>query len=52
MNFGLLQGIYTIIVMIVFVGIVAWAWSSKRKKDFDDAAKIPFQDDDAPKNKD
>ncbi|HKK16566.1 MAG TPA: cbb3-type cytochrome c oxidase subunit 3 [Gammaproteobacteria bacterium] len=52
MNFGLLQGIYTIIVMIVFVGIVAWAWSGKRKKDFDDAAKIPFHDDDAPKNKD
>ena len=52
MNFGLLQGIWTIIVMIVFVGIVVWAWSGKRKKDFDDAASIPFRDDDAPDNKD
>lgn len=44
MNFGLLQGIWTIIVLIAFIAIVAWAWSSKRKKDFDKAARIPFQD--------
>lgn len=43
MDFGLLQGIWTIIVLITFVGIVAWAWSRKRKKDFDAAARIPFQ---------
>ena len=42
----MMQGIWTIIVLIVFVGIVAWAWSSKRKKDFDKAARIPFQDED------
>lgn len=45
MNFGLLQGIWTIIVMIFFLGVVVWAWSSKRKKVFDEAAMIPFRED-------
>jgi cytochrome c oxidase cbb3-type subunit 4 len=45
MNFGLLLGIWTIIVMIIFLGIVVWAWSKKRKKEFDDAAMIPFRED-------
>ncbi|HSR63581.1 MAG TPA: cbb3-type cytochrome c oxidase subunit 3 [Gammaproteobacteria bacterium] len=49
MNFGLAQGIWTIIVLIVFVGIVIWAWSGKRKKHFDEAARIPFDED---RNKD
>jgi cytochrome c oxidase cbb3-type subunit 4 len=44
MNFGLLMGIWTIIVMILFLGIVVWAWSKKRKKEFDDAAMIPFRE--------
>ena len=45
MNFGLLLGIWTIIVMILFFGIVIWAWSNKRKKEFEDAAMIPFRED-------
>lgn len=46
MDYGTLQGIWTIIVMIVFLGIVIWAWSSKRKRDFDDAANLPFNEED------
>ena len=44
MDFGLVQGIWTIIVLVVFVGIVIWAWSGKRKKHFDEAARIPFDE--------
>jgi cytochrome c oxidase cbb3-type subunit 4 len=29
----------------VFVGIVLWAWSSKRARDFDEAANLPFTED-------
>ena len=43
-DFGLIQAIWTIVVMIVFPVIVIWAWSSKRKKDFDEAAMIPFNE--------
>ena len=45
MDVGTIHGIWTIIVMVVFVWIVIWAWSSKRKKEFDDAAMIPFNED-------
>ncbi|WP_369808171.1 cbb3-type cytochrome oxidase subunit 3 [Oleiphilus sp. HI0123] len=33
-------------VMIAFVAICLWAYNGKKKKDFDDAANLPFQDDD------
>ena len=46
MDFSLIQSIWTIVVMVLFVGIVAWAWSSKRKPRFDEAANIPFTEED------
>ena len=36
----------TILVMIVFIGICWWAFSSSKTKDFEDAANLPFDDDD------
>ncbi len=45
MDYGTLQGIITLIVMLTFVGIFAWAYSSRRKKEFDDAANLVFSDD-------
>jgi cytochrome c oxidase cbb3-type subunit 4 len=44
MSFTLLQSLWTIVVMITFVGIVVWAFSSKRKSAFDEAARLPFED--------
>jgi cytochrome c oxidase cbb3-type subunit 4 len=44
MNFTLLQSIWSIVIMITFLGIVAWAYSSKRKTAFDEAARLPFDD--------
>ena len=40
-----LRGISTLLVMVAFLGVCAWAYSSKRKKSFSDAAQIPFADD-------
>ena len=45
MIFTLIDSVWTIVVMIVFVGIVLWAWSSKRARDFDEAANLPFTED-------
>ena len=45
MIFTLIDSIWTIVVMVVFVGIVLWAWSSKRARDFDEAAHLPFTED-------
>jgi cytochrome c oxidase cbb3-type subunit 4 len=45
MSITLIQSIWTIVVMITFLGIVVWAFSSKRKAAFDEAARLPFEDD-------
>lgn len=45
MDINTLRGLATILVMIVFIGICLWAFSSRKKKDFDDAANLPFEDD-------
>ncbi len=34
----------TLLSMLSFIGIVAWAWSARRKSDFDEAAMLPFAD--------
>ena len=47
MDFSLIQSLWTIVIMVLFVGIVVWAWSSKRKARFDEAANIPFTEEDS-----
>ncbi len=42
---GVLHGFWTLILLVVFLGIVVWVWGSRRKKHFQDAAQIPFQED-------
>jgi cbb3-type cytochrome oxidase subunit 3 len=48
LDFGLIDIIWTVVVMILFIGIVIWAYSGKRRKAFDEAARIPLEDDDLP----
>lgn len=38
------RGIHTILVMIAFIGIGLWAYSSHRRKDNDASAQLPFED--------
>lgn len=44
MDFTLIEAIWTVVVMVTFIGIVLWAWSGKRKQDFNEAANIPFNE--------
>ena len=48
MDANLIQVVWTLVVLVLFVGIVIWAWSGKRKQAFDEAANIPFNEDDTP----
>jgi len=32
----------TVVFFVVFVGIVIWAFSRRRKREFEDAANLPF----------
>ena len=39
------RSIVTLICMLTFIGIVIWAYSSRRTQDFEEAAMLPFADD-------
>ena len=49
MDINTLRGIATIFVAIAFFGVCWWAYSPKRKKKFDDAANLPFADEEQSK---
>lgn len=44
MDINDLRGISTLFVFITFIGLCFWAYNSKRKKSFDEAANLPFAD--------
>lgn len=36
--------VYLILLVVLFAGVVGWAFGRKRKKRFEDDAKIPFRE--------
>jgi len=48
MEIGTLRGLGTVVVLLSFVALVAWAWSGRRRADFDKAAGLPFADEPGP----
>ena len=40
----MISGIYTAVLLILFIGIVLWAWSGKRKEQFDHMSKMPLDE--------
>jgi len=42
------SGIWTTALLIIFLGIVGWAFSRKRRRAFDEAARLPLENDDRP----
>ncbi len=45
MNVATFHAWWTVLMVAIFVGIIAWAWSGRRKQSFDEAAKMPLEDD-------
>lgn len=50
MDINTVRGIATILAFAAFIGVCWWAFSARRKKDFEEAANLPFDDDEADKN--
>ena len=44
MDINDLRSVVTLLLFVVFIGIVVWAWSRRNKKRFDEAARLPFAD--------
>jgi cytochrome c oxidase cbb3-type subunit 4 len=45
MNMGLIHSVWTVLLVILFLGIVFWAFSGRRRQSFDAAARLPLDDD-------
>jgi cytochrome c oxidase cbb3-type subunit 4 len=45
MNSGTLSGIVTAILIVLFVGVWVWAYSSRRRTQFEEAARLPLEED-------
>ena len=41
----MISGIVTAILLVCFIGGWIWAWSPKRQRDFEDAARLPLGED-------
>ena len=48
MELNELRTLITLLSFIVFAGIVFWAYSGKQKARFEEAANLPFIDDELP----
>ena len=46
MDIGLFRSIITVVLFAAFLGIVAWAWSGRRSRDFEIAARLAVDDED------
>lgn len=46
MDINDLRTLFTVLVVVLFAGIVIWAYSAKRKASFDEAAKLALDEGD------
>jgi cytochrome c oxidase cbb3-type subunit 4 len=49
MDYGTLRGLIALLILALFVIIVVWSYSKKRKSSFDEVANSIFEDDDLTK---
>ena len=45
MTSGTLSGIVTSILLVLFLGVWVWAYSARRKEQFNKAARMPLEED-------
>jgi len=52
MDINDLRALFTVLLFLAFIGIVWWAYSSKRKRSFDAAANSVFDTEDSAAERD
>ena len=48
MDINDLRSAFSVIMFVMLAGIYIWAWSKKRKTDFEQAANLPFSEPEQP----
>ena len=46
MDINTFRGIVTGVLLVLFVSLIAWAWSKSRRADFEAAARLPLEEPD------
>ena len=46
MDINTLRSVITVVAFVAFIGIVLWAYSGRSKAAFDQAARLPFDEED------
>ena len=52
MDYGTLRGLFALLILALFIIIVAWSYSKKRKSSFDEVANSIFDQDENSVDKD
>lgn len=42
MDLNDIRSAITLLSFLLFIGLMAWAWSARQRKTFDEAAHLPF----------
>jgi cytochrome c oxidase cbb3-type subunit 4 len=45
LDINTLRSLATVVSFIMFIGIMVWAYSSRKTADFEEAARLPFEQD-------
>ncbi len=45
MDINDLRGLLTAVLLVAFIGLCFWAWSGRRKADFEASALLPLEED-------
>ena len=48
MEIDLFRGLVTAALLLLFIALIGWTWSRKRKDTFEKAARMPLDEDDRP----
>ncbi len=51
MDINDIRAAFSVIMFVMFIAIFMWAWSRKRKSDFNEAANLPLNEPEFPKTK-
>jgi cytochrome c oxidase cbb3-type subunit IV len=46
MDIATFRGLVTGVLLVLFIWLVAWAWSKARRPEFEAAARLPLDDED------
>lgn len=44
MDINVFRGLMSVVLLLAFIGLIIWAYSKNQKKNFDEAANLPFAD--------